>query len=214
MVAEARAETSDGDMGRAESATKLPLLRDIRIASPCSESWEGMVGDDRSRFCGGCMKNVYNLSAMTGEEAQALIAEKEGNVCVRLFRRRDGTVLTADCDVGVRRKRVTKIAAAALAFGGAGLALAAAGGFGAPPEDVPSASEDTRPSPKVTKPKTRTTGATFWEELFTPDEPEAKPEMGDISAPQPLMGEIAPLTPEDPARAPGTGEDKVPVLGE
>src|SRR5262249_46221013 len=58
-----------------------------------------MEGDDRVRFCGRCRKNVYNLSEMTEAEAQRLLVDKEGRLCARLYRRRDGTVLTKDCPV-------------------------------------------------------------------------------------------------------------------
>ncbi|MEQ9321921.1 MAG: hypothetical protein RIF41_22320 [Polyangiaceae bacterium] len=106
----------------------LPLLNDVRVASPCSESWDEMIGDERTRFCLKCDKNVYDVSAMTRDEAEALIAEAEGGhagLCLRIYRRKDGTVLTSDCPVGRRRRRVTKIAAAAMAFGGGALAFAA-----------------------------------------------------------------------------------------
>jgi hypothetical protein len=82
----------------------LDLLNDIRIASPCHEAWDRMTGDDRARHCASCDKTVYNLSAMTADAAAALFREREGRICVRLYRRRDGTVLTADCPVG-RAKR-------------------------------------------------------------------------------------------------------------
>jgi hypothetical protein len=42
----------------------MPNLDEIEIATPCPASWEAMTGDDRSRFCGQCRLNVYNLSAM------------------------------------------------------------------------------------------------------------------------------------------------------
>ncbi|HHH31296.1 MAG TPA: hypothetical protein ENK57_23520 [Polyangiaceae bacterium] len=106
----------------------LPLLDDVKVASPCSESWDEMVGDERVRFCLKCDKNVYNVGAMTRDEAEALIARAEGGdqgLCLRLYRRKDGTVLTSDCPVGRRRRRVTRVAAAALAFGGGALAIAA-----------------------------------------------------------------------------------------
>ncbi len=51
-------------------AFSLPVLEDVRIASPCSASWEDMTGDARVRFCGKCAKNVYNLSEMTRDEAE------------------------------------------------------------------------------------------------------------------------------------------------
>jgi len=86
---------------------RLPVvLESIRIAQPCSADWDDMSGDDRVRFCGKCEKNVYNLSAMSREEGEALVRDKEGRLCVRLYQRADGTVITNDCPVGVRRARL------------------------------------------------------------------------------------------------------------
>ncbi|HMT07118.1 MAG TPA: hypothetical protein PKA82_03870, partial [Pyrinomonadaceae bacterium] len=75
-------------------------LNNINIASPCSSDWNEMYGDDRKRFCGECKLNVYNLSGMTKDEAEALITNAEGRLCVRLYRREDGSVITQDCPVG------------------------------------------------------------------------------------------------------------------
>ncbi len=81
--------------------SKFPSpLDNIRIASPCSADWEGMFGSDRKRFCGDCKLNVYNLSDMSRREAENLILSSEGRLCVRLFRRSDGTILTKNCPVG------------------------------------------------------------------------------------------------------------------
>jgi hypothetical protein len=93
------------------------LLDDIRIASPCTASWDAMTGDDTARFCGECKLNVYNLSSLTAGEAAALIERAEGRLCVRLYRRNDGTVMTRDCPVGVRAavRRATRAAGAAMA---------------------------------------------------------------------------------------------------
>lgn len=112
---------------RAEQKRALPMLESIRIASPCDARWDEMTGDDKSRFCGKCEKHVYNLSAMSREEAELLVLDREGDLCVRLYKRKDGTVLTADCPVGVRRKRLRLVGV--LAIGG-GLAASALG-FGA-----------------------------------------------------------------------------------
>ena len=81
--------------------TNMPFK--IKIATPCPAKWEDMGGDDRVRFCDQCRKNVYNLSAMTGRDAQELLAAKNGDLCARVFQRTDGTVLTEDCPVGVAR---------------------------------------------------------------------------------------------------------------
>ena len=97
----------------------LPLLEDVQVASPCTESWADMQGDADTRFCTKCEKHVHNLSMMSREEAEAVIAASAGkDLCVRLYRRADGTVLTQDCPVGVRRhrfwRRTTGVAAAGL----------------------------------------------------------------------------------------------------
>ncbi|MBL8679879.1 MAG: hypothetical protein JNK05_11970 [Myxococcales bacterium] len=91
---------------------RLPMLDNVRVASPCTASWADMKGDDRVRFCGHCEKNVFNLSAMSRDEAEALILASGAKICVRMYRRADGTVLTEDCSVGVRRKRRKQLAAA------------------------------------------------------------------------------------------------------
>ncbi|MDQ2732922.1 MAG: hypothetical protein M3Y56_14785, partial [Armatimonadota bacterium] len=43
-------------------------IETIRIASPCTTSWNQMEGNEQVRFCGSCRKNVYNLSAMNRTE--------------------------------------------------------------------------------------------------------------------------------------------------
>jgi len=94
----------------------LSLLDNIRVASPCPASWEKMTGDDRVRFCQECKLNVYNLSEMTRLEGERLIANREGRLCVRFYRRADGTILTRDCPKGLRARvrRLSRIAGAAL----------------------------------------------------------------------------------------------------
>lgn len=77
----------------------------IQIASPCTASWDEMAGDQRVRFCSHCRLNVYNLSEMSHQQAEAFIQQREGRTCVRFFRREDGTVLTRDCPVGIRALR-------------------------------------------------------------------------------------------------------------
>ena len=133
----------------------LPVLEDVRIASPCSASWDEMTGDARVRFCGKCAKNVYNLSEMSREEAQALLASTEGGMCVRLYKRQDGTVLTADCPVGVRKKRVRRVMAATFGAGivtaGAALTLASFATMGerAPTMGAVVQSPETQPVMKM-----------------------------------------------------------------
>lgn len=107
----------------------LPLLQQVKVASPCPAEWNEMIGvegtrGDRVRFCLSCEKNVYNLSAMSTDEAEALLVSTgDADMCVRFYRRADGTVLTEDCPVGQKRQR-RKMAALAIA-GAASLAATA-----------------------------------------------------------------------------------------
>lgn len=75
-------------------------LNNLKIASPCSQDWNEMIGDDRTRYCGACKLNVHNLSGMTRDEAENLLTNSSGRLCVRFYQRADGTVLTQDCPVG------------------------------------------------------------------------------------------------------------------
>ena len=77
-------------------------LDHVKVAAPCNVDWDGMIGNDRSRFCGQCSLNVYNLSDMSKREAEQLIASSEGRLCVRFYRRSDGSILTRNCPVGLR----------------------------------------------------------------------------------------------------------------
>ena len=99
------------------------VLAAVRIASPCNARWEDMDGDDRKRFCHHCSKNVYNFSEMSASDVGSLIKNGQGNVCARFYRRADGTMLTADCPLGLEQKkhplkRLLAAAAACLCLGG------------------------------------------------------------------------------------------------
>ena len=61
-----------------------------------------MFGNERVRFCGQCSQYVYNLSAMTREQAEDLVLRHEGQLCVRFYKRKDGTIITNNCPVGLR----------------------------------------------------------------------------------------------------------------
>lgn len=102
----------------------------IDVASPCSMRWDDMRGDDRARFCGACRLNVYDISALTRAEAESLIREHEGHLCVRFFRRADGTILTRNCPVGLRRVRHAVVRLAGSIAAVAILAVGAAAAMG------------------------------------------------------------------------------------
>lgn len=92
-------------------------LDDIRIAAPCHEDWDTMTGDERTRFCQSCSKNVYNISELSKKDAEALLRSKQGDLCIRLYKRADGTVITDDCPVGLRKLRDRLKLAASLVAG-------------------------------------------------------------------------------------------------
>lgn len=135
-IADKRRELADATrlLEDARARARLPVLDDIRIAAPCSASWAAMSGDERVRACGDCNKRVYNLSALTRDEAEALIIEKEGRLCVRYFQRTDGTILLKDCVIGVRRRRRRRVVAAGAAalLAGGGLVMQRADDTDAP----------------------------------------------------------------------------------
>lgn len=88
----------------------------VTIAAPCPADWDSMPGTDQVRHCGQCNMNVYNLSAMTRLQAEALLRETEGRLCARLYRRADGTIFTESCPPGLRAigRRISRVAGAAM----------------------------------------------------------------------------------------------------
>ncbi len=94
-------------------SVSLPLLQRAQIAAPCHERWEEMTGDERTRHCAACRLDVHNIAGMSEAEAEALLRSAfndDGSpierLCARIYRRADGTILTADCPVGVESLRV------------------------------------------------------------------------------------------------------------
>jgi hypothetical protein len=119
-------------------------INKLRVASPCTVGWGNMTGDERQRHCDLCELNVYNISGMTTGEVERLITDREGRLCVRMFRRADGTVITKDCPVGLRavRKRVATMA---------GAALTAVLGLFSVSFGQKEKKEDRQPKPKITR---------------------------------------------------------------
>lgn len=130
----------EDELRNVTSAIDGALLEDVRVATPCPANWDDMVGDDVTRFCGGCGKNVTNLSAMTRDDAEAFLGRAHAaNPCVRFYRRVDGTIMEGNCPTGVQKRRVRL----ALIGGAAAAAAAAAAALVAPTyvRDVPCRGE-------------------------------------------------------------------------
>ena len=75
-------------------------LDKISIAAPCPIQWNDMVGDEQVRFCSVCKLNVYNISEMTRTDAEKFLSKQTARSCLRLYRRKDGTLITKDCPIG------------------------------------------------------------------------------------------------------------------
>ena len=193
-------------------------LEVIDIAKPCPADWDQMRGDEQVRFCRHCSLNVYNLSAMTREAAQRLVAEREGRLCVRMFRRLDGTVVTADCEGAIRlaARRVGRFAKAmtAVVLTAALAPLGFSRWLGAAPTDKSASSPNlcvTPPQPQP-QPGVRTgEPVAIMGDMIAPPPPQPQQQqqfLGRIANPAklgqmaaPLMGAPAPLPAPPPAPA-------------
>jgi hypothetical protein len=83
----------------------LALAEGARSASRCSARWDAdMMGCGRARYCWSCGRDVYDIASLSAEDAKAILGA-QGAVRARLYVRQDGTVMRADCPVGVRQAR-------------------------------------------------------------------------------------------------------------
>jgi hypothetical protein len=96
-------------------------LDTLRVTSPCSEGWERMTGDDRVRHCEQCDKNVFDLSRFSRDEAEGVVRAFRGELCIRLTRRPDGSIVTREAEIPaapvsapIRLRRAGPVAGVAL----------------------------------------------------------------------------------------------------
>lgn len=90
------------------------MFDSISVKSPCNESWDEMIGSDTIRFCSHCAKNVHDISAITRTEAERLIRQSNGNLCVRYIKNPNGKPVNAPPKLTQIKRRAT-IAAGVLA---------------------------------------------------------------------------------------------------
>jgi predicted Fe-S protein YdhL (DUF1289 family) len=162
------------------------VLENIRVASPCSESWDAMAGTEQVRSCERCQHKVYNLSEMNAAEAADVIRKAEGRLCVRFYRRADGTILTNDCPVGVANKNKKYKRSLAVVTATAGLAAGAA--HYASSLHKPVAIET--PTPIIRPIEQPTMGE------IAPPPPAHEEVMGKVAMPRATMGVMAAPTKE------------------
>jgi hypothetical protein len=84
----------------------IDALDSVTIPIACPVPWDEMHGDNRTRFCDQCRQNVHDVSALTRSEALQLLSANDHLPCLRIYRRPDGRIMTADC--ATRRERVWK----------------------------------------------------------------------------------------------------------
>lgn len=196
-------------------------LKQIHIPAPCHESWEGMTSDAQARFCAGCRKCVHNLSEMSRDEAQAVIARADEHVCVRFFPGADGRPLTredlapptpaAEASAFSTRglRRLAAAASWAVAVLTAGLGFAQAAQPGPSPMKTPhryTLGQFTVPKSKgavVSRPGSSarpgfdsgpSPAMMGGMRPLAPVTPPPPAVMGDIALPRAMMGEIGPTS--------------------
>ena len=124
------------------------IINNLKIASPCQMNWDEMQHTPEAavRFCGDCRKHVYDVAKMSAMETYLLLQKADmggGSACLQLYRRADGTVISDDCPVGLRRIRdgwrnVRSVAATFAVLICAQSAFAQKNGFHTPPAKAPS----------------------------------------------------------------------------
>lgn len=102
------------------------LLDAVTIDVPCTVPWDSMTGDARRRFCATCRLHVHDVSQISRDEALSLLGRKASGerVCLRIWRRPDGRVLTRDCRSAVKALRRRAALAVTALLGALGI-----GGF-------------------------------------------------------------------------------------
>src|ERR1043165_8757509 len=78
----------------------------LQVSSPCPMSWEGLIGNDRVRYCNLCKLKVYNLAEMSRQEVARIVRKTKGRLCGRLYLRGDHTATLRDCPKGRLRSQM------------------------------------------------------------------------------------------------------------
>jgi hypothetical protein len=91
------------------------FLNNVTIPSPCNADWNQMIGNDQVRFCEHCKLDVHNLSQMTRNQAERLVARANGRLCARYHYDPAGRPITLPVSQKLHRlgRRVSRIAAGA-----------------------------------------------------------------------------------------------------
>ena len=121
-------KTRLGGVCWANEEARMPQPLEIR--KPCPRLWEDLQGDERRRFCSECALHVHNSAELTAREAQALVSEAEGRVCMRIEYDPQGAPIH-------RETRVARLSRWALSAGAALLAACQGGPSGSAGDPKP-----------------------------------------------------------------------------
>ncbi len=113
-------------MHSVDMSERFRHLKQLQVPKPCPASWDEMTGDEQTRHCSHCNKNVHNLTAMSAEDAEKVL--ESGKACVRFARDDKGRIITRTRLIA----QTAAAAAAAITLSGCTQPLVA--GASAPPE--------------------------------------------------------------------------------
>ena len=106
---------------------RLPVLDPLRVGGDCDAAWDAMPGSDRSRHCARCDHAIYDLSALTRGEAEALVSAHAAvgkRLCGAITHTEGGTMANVSWWSRLRAAReqgVLVVAAAAVLVGATAL---------------------------------------------------------------------------------------------
>lgn len=86
-------------------SAKQSKLAKLNVAQPCSASWQEMTGNEQKRFCSHCNKHVFDFSRMTRQQIEAVTAVNQGNLCARITRNEDGSMVMLEPSLPVYASR-------------------------------------------------------------------------------------------------------------
>ena len=166
---------------------EIPLLNQIYIEKPCTANWDAMtaIQGEQVKHCAHCQKNVYNLSAMTEQDAENLLAQMP-NLCVRYSQNDEGQILTEEV---LPPSRSPKMPSTWL-FRFVASVAAIVTGLIARPASADTVQNAKTPPKKPTKTQTQQTRHLIMGKRIAPAHTMGKPVMRKLeSAPPPIMGE-------------------------
>jgi hypothetical protein len=121
-------------------ATRNEKLNRLRIASPCTASWDDMPGDEARRHCAQCDRQVFDFARMTPRQIEARVETSGGRLCARITRGSDGCLVTRPAPIDWTERRASPLAAALV-----GALLALRGGAA---ESAGGAAQETSAAPE------------------------------------------------------------------